>query len=81
MSLRIDEIFAFVATDDDGNEGVAAQLIDGSWFPLLGADMERVNSCREIAQGIADASGKPLTLVLFGSRSDVETIEPENGYA
>ncbi len=73
--LRIDQMFAFVAVDADGTEGVCAFQINGAWVPLVGADMERVESLRPIARKLARASGRPITLVKFSNREMVEEIK------
>jgi hypothetical protein len=75
MALSIDRLFAYVATDDDG-EGVAAYQIDGQWMPLVGADEERMRSLKPVAQLVADQSGKRLALVRFEARTDEDYIEP-----
>lgn len=77
MPDRCDQIFAFICTDDDGNEGVAAQMTPMGWMPLLGANQERIDSCRDVAQGIADATGSPIELVVFTNRTSVETLTPK----
>jgi hypothetical protein len=76
MTLKIETMFAYVAEDEEG-EGVAAHYQEGvGWMPLVGADMARMESLRPIAQELANAGGKPLTLITFEKRTDVETIEP-----
>lgn len=77
MALSIDRLFAYIAIDDEG-EGVCGALIGpgGSWMPLVGADMERVEQLRPVAQMIADQSGKRIVLAHFEKREDVEYIEP-----
>jgi hypothetical protein len=37
----ITQIYAYVVDEGDGDEGIPAVLLDGSWWPLLGADMKR----------------------------------------
>jgi hypothetical protein len=44
--LRINQLFAFVIVDVDGTEGVVGVQVGGEWFPLMGADMARVDSWR-----------------------------------
>ena len=79
VKLKIDEIFAFVAEDDDG-EGITGFLgPDGTWLPMVGADMARVDQLRPIAREIARKSGKRIHLLKFSTRSEVEIIEPDEG--
>jgi hypothetical protein len=74
----IDEIFAFVVLDaGDGNEGVIGfRTADGTWMPMLGADMKRIDSLRPLAQSIADRSGVTVSLRRFSARTDLETLTP-----
>jgi dihydroorotase-like cyclic amidohydrolase len=75
---RIDKMFAFIAEDNGPeDEGVCAfQTPGGMWFPLVGADMKRVDSLRKIAVQICEESGKPIHLVEFSVRREIEVIEP-----
>lgn len=74
--LRIDELWAFVAQDRDG-EGLPAFMLDnGMWMPLVAADRERVDSLRERAKQIARESGNKITLCRFSVREEIEVIEP-----
>ena len=77
---RIEEMYAFVAEDtgpdDEGVIGIQAISREHVpiWLPLVGADMARVNSLRELAQGIGRQVGKKVTLVHFSNREDLEVI-------
>jgi hypothetical protein len=44
--------------------------------PLIAADPARVESLKPIAAHIAKVSGKPVRLVKFTSREDVEVFSP-----
>ena len=72
--LRIDQMFAFIAKDHDGTEGVCAMLVDGTWMPMVGADVARVESLKPIAQDLARQGGCDITLAVFSGRKDVEVI-------
>jgi hypothetical protein len=76
--VNVDTVYAFVVRDPrDDTEGIPAFLSKGGTpMPMIGADKERIESLRPIAQEIADASGVALTLCHFTTREDVETIEP-----
>ena len=50
---KIDELFAFIVEDSGpDDEGVAAQLIENVWLPMIGADLARVESLKPAARGI-----------------------------
>jgi hypothetical protein len=50
---RIDEIFAFVVVDADGNEGIPSFLAGGTAYPLVGADDARMESYKPMARKFA----------------------------
>ena len=78
--LRINTLYAFILVDSDGTEGVPAFKGDGNMiFPLIGADLTRVEQLRSVAQELADAHGKPITLAHFSVRTDQEVIAPRQG--
>lgn len=78
MTDSIDRMYAYIATDPEGSgEGIAAHFMPGQgWMPLVGADMERMNSLRPIAQKLADAGGRRIVLAHFEDRRDIEVLEP-----
>jgi hypothetical protein len=75
---RVNEMSAFVVADTGPeDEGITAFCgPDGVWHPMVGADMARVNSLREQAQRIADVTGKPIKVLRFTTRGEVEVIAP-----
>lgn len=80
MPFHIEEVFAFVATEADGEEGVVAwQIQNYGWMPLIAADAKRIESLRPIAQEVASATGRRITLARFHLRQDIEVIAPEGG--
>jgi hypothetical protein len=72
--LRIDEVFVFIASDEDG-EGVPAFMAGSVAMPLVCADKERVDSLRDIAKRLAKESGNKITLCRFSVREELEVIE------
>ena len=75
MPLKIEKMFAFVATDDEGNEGVCGFNVGGAgWMPMVGADMAMVEKLRPMALATAEKSGQRIKLVLFTNREEVEEI-------
>lgn len=76
--LRIDEMFAFIQLDPlDNTEGVIAYLSEQGWMPMVGADMSRVEYLRPLAQNVADDTGRPVQLVKFSTREELELLRPE----
>lgn len=73
---RVEVLFAFLAHDDQG-EGITVYPVGEMAFPLIGADLERVESLRSMAQEIANVRRTPITLAYFEHRRDIETIKPE----
>jgi hypothetical protein len=73
----IDEMYAFISSDETG-EGVVAMLLqDGTQLPMIGADMERIDSLREIAQAIATHSRMKIKLIKLSVREELEEINPQ----
>lgn len=76
--LRIDQMYAFIVLDDDGTEGVPAVMMPGHFpmlVPLMGADMARVDSIRDIIQHDPTLKGKKITLAKFTVRENLEVID------
>jgi dihydroorotase-like cyclic amidohydrolase len=73
--LRIDELYAFIAQDADG-EGLPAFQSRGLMLPMVCADKARVDSLREVARKIARETGNKITLCRFSLREEIEVIEP-----
>jgi hypothetical protein len=70
----IDVIYAWVATDPSGGEGVCSFQIGNTHMPLVGADMERIKSLRPRAEIIRRVTGYPIRLVRFATRADLEEL-------
>lgn len=77
--LEITALFAWVVTQPDGGEGIAGITLDGPGesgvsMPLIGADVDRIQSYRWHAQWLRKATGYPVRLVRFSSREDLEVL-------
>ncbi len=72
----VEEIYIFIAAEDDG-EGVCAFSKGTMMFPMVAADIARVDSMRAMARHIANESGRTITLAKFSERENLETIKPE----
>lgn len=79
--LRVNEIFAFLTTDEDGDEGVAARILAGvGALPFIAADRERIDSLRPMVADMIQALGPKVgkvTLCRFWNRQDLEEISGE----
>jgi len=73
---KIEKIYAYVATEAPGDEGILAMFLPGThtWFPLVGADMERINSLKPYAEKVARQTNKRVVLAEFSVRKDLEVI-------
>lgn len=80
--LRIDEMFAFIAEDEEGEGLMGATLpIQGQMMftPLVGADMERIKSLLPVAQQISQATGKSFKVCRFHQVEDITQQVLEGG--
>lgn len=74
---KIEELFAFVGCDDDGDEGLLAMYDGRVWVPLIGADMERIKSLRPRADEISVMTGRPYKLLKFKLVGTIEGDDHE----
>ena len=73
---KITEMYAFIMEDEDGDEAIPAFYSQGSWLPMIGADLRRIGQLRPMAQEVANQRGVPYRLVTFSINEDVETYVP-----
>ena len=82
---KINELWAYVAEDtgpdDEGVIATSVTIHPGliAHLPLVGADRDRMGSLRREAQALADGMGKPVKLLMFSVRHEVETLVPHGG--
>lgn len=74
--FQVSEVYAFLAVDGEGAEGVPATQLGDMLMPLVAADRARLDDLRPIAQHLASAYGFPITVARFTVREDIETIQP-----
>ncbi|MBA7588167.1 hypothetical protein ES708_30218 [subsurface metagenome] len=73
---KITQMYAFVAEDSGpDDEGITGIWMGEIFMPLVGADMARVNSLRPAAEAIARKTGKPIKLLHFSQREELEVIQ------
>jgi hypothetical protein len=69
---KITEMYAFVMEDSGpDDEGVMAMQLGDFWYPLVGADMDRVNVLKPHADDLARREGKPYKILKFSRREDI----------
>lgn len=73
---KIDVLYAYIATGEDGEGLCGYQQNDGAWIPMVGANIARHKFLRQRAQEIATKTGLAIKLVKFSVREEIETIEP-----
>ena len=76
----IDALYAWVATEPDGGEGLCAASLPSPvngrmmMMPLIGADLDRIKSLRDYAEMTRKLTGYPVRLVRFSRRDDLEVL-------
>ncbi|KKL12546.1 hypothetical protein LCGC14_2534710, partial [marine sediment metagenome] len=78
MPKKIIELYAFIATDNNGDEGITAMLVGNKWLPMVGADMDRIESLRPVAEKIAGIHGQKIIIAKFTNRVHIEDIVPQD---
>jgi hypothetical protein len=70
-------LYAFTVIMPDGREMIASfEEPDGSAFPMVTLSEAMLDKFKDVAQTIADAVKRPVTLVKFEQRTEVEKITP-----
>lgn len=78
---RIDTLFAFIAVDEFGDEGVVGATLPGLGFSMLaGADLARIESLRPLAEKIAKATSKEIKLIQLTTRAELGVINQKGEY-
>ncbi len=73
---HIDSVWAFLSTDEGGNEvAMGCDIVGIGWVALIAADEERLASLRPIAKQLAREERLKVRLVKFTTREDLETID------
>ncbi len=77
---KITEMWAWVSVEKgEDDEGVIGWRTGDFWMPLVGADKARIESLRQFAEMTAQLTNKPVRLVKFSTREDIEVIQPSGG--
>jgi hypothetical protein len=65
---KIERLYAWIAEEADGGEGLCSVQMGEMQMPMIGADRERIESLRPYAEQVARLSGRPIRLIEYGSR-------------
>lgn len=78
---KIEQLYAWVIADsgpdDEGIPTFTSPVMPGMALPMMGADLHRATSMREIAQQAANAKGKSIKLIRSTDIELVEILEPQ----
>jgi hypothetical protein len=69
-------MWAYIAEDEGpDDEGITAYYNGTEWMPMVGADKERMESLKPAARELAKAARRPIKLVRFFIREEIEVIK------
>lgn len=71
---KIETLYAWVATEEDGGEGLMAARIGDVWLPMIGADRARIDVLRPTVEKIVAETGRPARLIQFLTMTTLDTI-------
>ncbi len=72
---RINSIWAFISSDEEG-EGVIGVQLNDMHLPLIAADEVRLKSLRPVAEKVARETNRTVKLIRLTTREDIEEIKP-----
>lgn len=76
VGFRIQHLWAYLAIHGDGDEGVMGLSAGGLMLPMIAADQTRLRQLEPEAKRLVALGGIPAVLAQFGSRTDLERIDP-----
>ena len=69
--LRITELYAFVSKDDKGHEGIIGMTLpNGVFMPFIGADVDRVEMLKPLADKICADQKMEYEIRYFSFNAD-----------
>lgn len=68
----IDTLYACLSVDEKGNEGIVSVEMEGSHFPLVFGDVEKIKMMRLVMSEIKDETKKKLIIAKFTNKEIVE---------
>lgn len=76
---KIERLYAWIVTDDTGEDGIPAMASSMGPMPLIGSDKARIESLRPAAMAAARSGNMPLRLVEFTGAVTLEEIHAAPG--
>jgi len=73
--FRITEIHAVTSIGDDDEEAIPAFMSADGPVPMISSDRVRLEQLKQMAQFVADRTGKNFKIVKFSAREDVGEIK------
>lgn len=70
--VKITEMFAFVMTDSNGDEGIIGEQMGGQWFPFIGVDTNNMERMIKRADFISLSIGKPYKILKFKLQETID---------
>lgn len=70
----ITELYVFLSIDENGNEGICGEMINGRWMSMTTSKPRIVEIMMPRAEIMARATGKTIRLVRFTNREVIKTI-------
>lgn len=72
MTKKIEKIYAFVITDEKGEEGIPAFSTGPMFYPCVASDKERINSIKEKLITLPMFKNKTIKLLEFSTRTQID---------
>lgn len=69
------QVLVGISVQENGDEGVLCLRTDEGLMPMFEVDTEKLESLRELAKQAAGVTGRPIKLVRFTTREELEVIE------
>ena len=74
--IKITELYAFIAKDEEGQEGLCAFEVGGLMMPMVAADFARVESLMKVAIEMVEHTGTQIAIYKFTNKEIHGVIKP-----
>ena len=72
MPIKIDKLYAFVITDEKGNEGIPAYIYGSMYYPCVASDQKRIDSFKEKLSFLPMFKNMTVKVVEFSTRNLID---------